>query len=118
MFLLSGHHFPQYNEKLEETFDMAVCYCLVVHLLLEKINEGKAYLSCVQHCLWAVHVETEQLHWAWQHAICRQMGHILELGKVKICPQGTSGGCMCIMAWWWDSRSWLSATLDGLGGVA
>lgn len=57
---------------------MAVFCCLVVRLLLEKINEGKAYLNCVQHYLSAVCVETEQLSWVWQNAICHQMGHILE----------------------------------------
>lgn len=39
-------------------FDMAVFCCLGVCLLLEKINEGKANLNCIQHYLWAVHVDT------------------------------------------------------------
>lgn len=87
---------------------MALFCCLVVCLLLEKINEGKAYLNCVQHYLWAVHSNTQSaIRW----------DTFWSLRKVKICPQGTSGGCVCITVWWWDSRSWLSATLDGVGGL-
>lgn len=78
------------------------------------MNEGKAYLNCVQHYLWAVHVETEQLSWAWWHAICHWWNIFWSLGKVKICPQGTSGGCVCIVAWWWDRRLWFRGDLGGL----
>lgn len=48
-------------EKLKENFDVAVFCCLVVCLWLEKINEGKADLNCVQHCLGCAWKQNTQL---------------------------------------------------------